>query len=255
MKFDFQSNERLEYFIAPKIFADIPSVRAGISTKANEMKSLRHTLHSVMGLNNVRTRLDASHKRFLSRLDIDEYNLAIPLQCHSDVVRKVEVPGIYEMCDSLITNVKGIALMISIADCVPILLLDPLQKAIGVIHAGWRGTVAAITVKTIETMVSEYQTKPETLLIFIGPAAEACCYEVGDEVAQRFRNDAVVRRGGKLYIDLKTENEHQLYQVGVKENNIEKNEYCTICESTLFYSYRRDGRNTGRMLAVICIKS
>lgn len=255
LKFGFRSNEREEYFISPKVFLGTPSIRAGISTKMNEVKSVQQRFHRVIGLNKNRVRLNASQKRFLSRLDIDEHDLAIPLQCHSNIVRRVESPGIYEACDALITNVKEIALMVSVADCVPILLFDPLQRAIGVIHAGWRGTVAAITRKTIEMMVSEYRTKPENLLIFVGPAAGVCCYEVGEEVAQMFRNDVIVRKGGKTYIDLKKENGSQLCHMGVKEDNIEKNEYCTICESTLFYSYRREGRKTGRMLAIICIKS
>lgn len=104
-------------------------------------------------------------------------------------------------------------------------------------------------------MQIEFQTDPGDMLAFIGPAAGACCYEVNDDVANLFEDPVIVQREGKIFLDLKEENRIQLLHSGVQGKNIEVNEYCTISERALFYSYRREGRGAGRMLVVICMKS
>jgi YfiH family protein len=146
-----------------------------------------------------------------------------------------------------------VALVITIADCVPILLFDPIQKAIGAVHAGWRGTANAIVKRALYMMQEEFKTDPELVLVFIGPSAGVCCYEVSEEVAVNFENKIVPYNTGKIFIDLKKENASQLKQLGVVAGNIEISTHCTICEKHLFHSYRRDGKNAGRMMAVICL--
>ncbi len=101
------------------------------------------------------------------QLGISENELAIPLQCHSNTVRRADAPGEYDTCDALITNAKHVALIATVADCVPILLFDPVHHAIGIVHAGWRGIVGAIATRAVERMKEEYH---------IGSGTDACLY-------------------------------------------------------------------------------
>ena len=146
------------------------------------------------------------------------------------------------------------ALVITVADCVPILLFDPIQKVIGIVHAGWKGTANAIVKRAIYKMQEEFKTETENVLAFIGPSAGVCCYEVSEEVAVKFENKIVPYDKAKIFVDLKKENAFQLQRQGVVPGNIEISELCTICEKQLFHSYRRDGKSAGRMMAVIYLK-
>ena len=108
-----------------------------------------------------------------------------------------------------------VALVVTIADCVPILLFDPIKKAIGAVHAGWRGTANAIVKRAICKMQEEFKTDTKNVLAFIGPSAGVCCYEVSEEVAVKFENKIVPYNKTKIFIDLKKENASQLQQQGV----------------------------------------
>ncbi len=190
---------------------------------------------------------------FFSEIGIQESFLAYPVQCHSKDVLKVNEPGEYKNCDGLITNAMHVALAVATADCVPILLFDPLNKAIGAVHAGWRGTVGRIAARAVKMMEAEYGTDPAKILAYIGPSAGACCYEVSEEVAIKFGNK-IVPYSPKAFLDLKKENMSQLIQLGAAAGNIEVSSSCTICEKELFHSFRRDGLSAGRMTAIICIE-
>ena len=145
------------------------------------------------------------------------------------------------------------ALVVIVADCVPILLFDPINQAVGAVHAGWRGTVDLVVKRAVEKMKAEYRTDPAQILAYIGPSAGMCCYEIGEEVAILFGNKVVHYKDKKIFLDLKKENMLQLLQQGVSKSNIEVSTSCTICEKELFHSYRRDGMKAGRMIAVICM--
>ena len=198
--------------------------------------------------------VEMNRKTFLSRFGISNSELAIPIQSHSNIVCRVDAPGEYKNCDALVTNVMGVALLITIADCVPIMLFDPIQNAIGAVHAGWRGTANAIVKQVVYKMQEEFKTDTQNVLAFIGPSAGVCCYEVNEEVAVKFENKIVPYNSTKIFIDLKKENASQLTQLGVIAENMEISSHCTICEKHLFHSYRRDGKSAGRMMAVICLK-
>ncbi len=144
-------------------------------------------------------------------------------------------------------------MLITIADCVPIMLFDPIQNVIGIAHAGWRGTANEIVKRAVYKIQEEFKTDTQNLLTFIGPSAGVCCYEVNEEVAVKFENKIVPCNTTKIFIDLKKENASQLTQLGVIAENIEISTHCTICEKHLFHSYRRDGKSAGRMMAVICL--
>lgn len=162
--------------------------------------------------------------------------------------------------DALITNKKNICLMIQVADCVPVLLLDSANSVIAAIHAGWRGTVKEIVSKTIGKMNSLYSTNPEDIIACIGPSIGQCCYEVGDEVKNSFLNisdayaEAFIENGKKPYLDLWKANKLQLLKAGVSENNIEVAGLCTKCNHEKFFSSRHGKGNTGRFAAGIMLQ-
>lgn len=193
-------------------------------------------------------------------------------QVHGSRIAKVTAAdsgrGIYDyeeaipQVDALVTNVPKLPLMLFFADCTPILLADPVSRAIGVAHGGWKGTVSSIAAKTVKRMEEEFGSRPENILAAIGPNIGACCYEVGDEVAQRFQEafplfkDKILVRGKsvKYHLDLAETNKRQLLQAGVAEENIDVAHVCTSCNNRQFFSYRGDHGQTGRIAAVLSIR-
>ena len=188
---------------------------------------------------------------FFGALGIRQDRLAIPGQVHGSTVRRVDAPGEYPETDALISSEAGIFLCISVADCVPILLFDLRSKAIGAVHAGWRGSAAGIAEAAVKSMQAEFGTLPGDLVASIGPSASDCCYNVGEDVASRFPPS--FRRTGKggVFVDLKGVNRSQLLGSGLRTENIELSPYCTISDHAHFHSFRRDGEKSGRMMGVI----
>jgi len=166
-----------------------------------------------------------------------------------------------ERCDALITHTENVLLGVQTADCVPVLLGDGRTGAAAAIHAGWRGTAASIVANTLQRMNEEFGTRASDVRAVIGPAASACCYEVGAEVIELFRerfSDAdellTTTRQGHALIDLQRANRNQLVRAGVDASRIHTAPFCTMCRTDFFFSYRREkalhGR-TGRLLSVI----
>jgi len=168
-------------------------------------------------------------------------------QVHSAVVLAADRADLCGEGDALITNKPGLAVSVRTADCYPILLADPVSRAVAAVHAGWRGTAALIVRETLGRMHDEFGTKPANVIAAIGPGIGGCCYEVGEEVARQFGRTA---RG---HIDLAKANYHQLQEAGVPLEHIHVNGSCTFCDAMRFYSYRRDKDAAGRMISFIRI--
>ncbi len=164
-------------------------------------------------------------------------------QTHSSDVIRAESSGCLGEGDALATNLPGLTLEIRTADCIPILLIDPIHHAVAAIHAGWRGTKAEIARQTVEQMRNWYGSEPEQLLAAIGPGIGPCCFEVGPEVAAEFG------RVGRVKLNLAEINRDLLKAAGVR--NIVNTELCTRCDGERFHSYRRDREAAGRMEAGI----
>jgi YfiH family protein len=254
LKSGFQFDMLEKTVILPKIFSAYREIRSGMSTKLGSRMQTDFEMNLSFKVGDDPTIVETNRKSFFSLFGISINELAIPLQSHSENVRKVDVPGEYEECDALITNVSGLALVVTVADCVPILLFDPIKKAIGIVHAGWRGTAKIIVKRAVEKMREEFKTDTKNILAFIGPSAGVCCYEVNTDVAVKFENKNVPYCKTKIFIDLKKENASQLKQMGLAASNLQISTHCTICEKQLFHSYRRDKKRAGRMMAVICLK-
>ena len=155
-----------------------------------------------------------------------------------------------EDADALIENTPGVAVGVKTADCVPVLLADPVKRAVAAIHAGWRGTAAAIVPAAIRAMAAEFGTRPEDLHAAIGPCIRACCYEVGAEVAKEFG----IVTPNRVNLDLTHLNRSQLSAMGVEPSHISIEGGCTRCHAAEYHSYRRDGQTAGRMISWIRIR-
>lgn len=193
---------------------------------------------------------------FLNQLGITIDQLAYSHQIHDNKILIADKPQGAEGYDAIITNKPNVYVCVTIADCTPVLIYDTKNKAVAAIHAGWRGTVAKIVSETLKLMQVQYGTKGEDCLAFIGACIGKNNFEVGEEVAIHFSEDEkwYNTSKNKYFVDLKLANKKQLLQFGVKENNIEISDRCTISDNAKFYSYRLEKGKTGRMLALIGIK-
>ncbi len=212
----------------------------------------------------------ANRRIFCEALDLNFTRLTTAQQVHADYIAVVKEQDAgkgsqaYEdalpQTDALITNIPNLPLMLCYADCVPVLIADPVNRAVGVIHAGWKGTVSLIVQKTIAAMNKEYGTEAKHCLAGIGPAIGPCCYQVDSTVinslAENFTSwSAVVTSNGngRWNLNLWQANILQLEQCGIPEFNIISSNICTSCNRSLFYSYRADDKITGRLGALIAI--
>lgn len=240
--------------IKPAIFSAHAGVVCGMSTRIGGVSGDVLGMNLSFNVGDDEQNVRINRERFFSALGADVESGAFAGQVHSARVRDADGPGMHKECDGLVTNRAGVYLAISVADCVPILLYDPIGRAAAALHAGWRGTDAGIVANGIKMLKEQFNSQPEDLLAFIGPAAGECCYEVGEEVSSRFESRFVRELGGRLTLDLKSVNKQHLMNEGLREENIEVNPLCTITEKGLLHSYRRDGYASGRMLAVIGIR-
>ncbi len=196
-----------------------------------------------------------NRKEFFASLGFEESSVARGEQVHGDNVCIAETARTFPATDSLVTHRSDLLLVISVADCVPVLIFDRRLKIAAAVHSGWKGTVRNIAGKTVNFLRNELNSKPDDVVAFIGPSAGACCYEVGEDVAGHFSKEILrpTERPGKFKLDLKLATSSQLAASGIPMDNIEISEHCTICEAN-FHSFRRDRGLSGRMLAAIAIK-
>ena len=162
--------------------------------------------------------------------------------------------------DALITDQPEVYLALFFADCIPLGFFDPVTKAIGLAHGGWKGTRQGIAVKTIEAMQAAYGTQPQDVEVVIGPGIGFCCFEIQTELAAQIQAElptvaeCIRQDGPNWFWDLKETNRKLLLQAGVLMENISDSKCCTACETDKFYSYRKENGHTGRMAAIIGIK-
>lgn len=213
-----------------------------------------------------------NYRRMARALGVSVDRMVLSYQTHTTNIRKVTEEdagkGVlrerdYKDVDGLITNIPGITLVTFYADCVPLYFLDPVHRAIGLSHSGWRGTVNRMGRHTAEAMAREYGSKPEDLIACIGPSICAGCYEVGEEVADEFKREfslqyhqeILTAKGNKKYqLDLWKANEIVLREAGIDKNNISVTNLCTHCNPDLLFSHRRSGEDRGNLSAFLALK-
>lgn len=239
-------------------------VRHGFSTRiGGRSKPPYDTLNLSLNVEDDAEAVQSNRRAFASTIGVDFARIIVPDQIHSNAVRLVteadagagliDHSTAIQGTDALITNVPGVTLALHFADCVCIFLLDPVNRAIGVAHAGWRGTAGKIVNMTLDAMNREFGSNPNEMLAAVAPAICRNCYEVGSDTAREifkaFPHDERVLSQfslDKWRADLKTANLIFLREAGVPMENIAVSEECTSCNAEHFFSYRREGR-TGRM--------
>ena len=207
-------------------------------------------------------------------------------QIHSDLIHRIAGTPKHQLVgDGLLTQTPELVLGIQTADCLPVILVDSKTRAVGVFHAGWRGTVKRIVEKGVGEMRRWFEADPRNLTAAIGPGVHSCCYDVGPEVRDAFESQfayadklfretkesddirekypllfLTARAPGhselpkKLFVDLVEANRRQLLDAGVSARKIHTSPFCTVCRPDLLFSYRADKGVTGRMLAVAGIR-
>ena len=216
-------------------------------------------------------RVTENYRRFCSSAGFDFNTLVASAQDHHTFVRAVTKDDIgvgitrprdMESVDALITNERGVTLVTYYADCTPLFFVDTKNKAVGLAHAGWRGTVGRIGEKVIKKMAELYGTDPKDIYAAVGPAISVCCYEVDEPCAAQFlalddlSTDKFVfpKGGGKYMVDLIDANRQILHAAGVPEENITVSDLCTCCNSDLLWSHRATKGHRGTMSAFMCLE-
>ena len=267
-------------------FSRIPWLVHGFSTRLGGVSANNRERVLNLGFTewDSRENVRENRRRLQTALGANDFALAPLLQFHSDTILLIgAAPGEACRADASITNRPGVLLAVQTADCVPILLVAPQKRAVAAVHAGWRGTLQRILSKAAGRMQMEFGSEPADLLAAIGPAIGPCCYEVGTEVAAafsaKFANAAEwfdeLRTGDepnplqwlnmmppghqappkKVLLDLRKANRAQLIEAGVRTENIFVSDLCTSCRKDLLFSYRKEGMQSGRLMAVIGIRA
>ncbi len=258
---------KIQYF-EPKIFA-----KAGVSVQGFTTRHEGVSRPPYNSLNLGVGTLDSPHKVegnrniFVREFGISLDRLVTVNQVHGDDLLVIDEANpdyshfLKVDCDGIVTNQPGVMLGICVADCIPVLLLDPVRRVTAVLHAGWKGTAAGITRKGVEALVKLFDTDPRDIIAAVGPGIGPCCYEVDEPVMDAFRKSGqetalfTEEKGtGKFRLDLSEANYRQLLRAGIPESGIEVAGMCVSCNRELFFSYRRDGGETGRQMGFIMLK-
>jgi len=200
-------------------------------------------------------RVRQNRRVWLQALGVKDYAIVQGGQIHSATIRVVERAGVYPETDGFVTVKENLFLTISTADCLPVMAWGPNGKVIGAAHAGWRGTLAGIVKRLLETMCMVREFSPAEISLCVGPGICGRHYEVGPEFRTYFSEKWLITRGGRLFFDNPLAVRDQALEFGLKPENVEILPYCTFEDAERFFSHRRDGEKTGRMWSLIGVRN
>jgi YfiH family protein len=243
----------------------------GFSTRLGGVSEMPEAALNLAGFNDDAAENILENRRRFLKLFPGDWVLAGCWQVHGADVRVVQTPeearpaenqrGETIFCDVIVSNASEVLAGVKTADCVPILLGDPITGAFAAVHAGWRGTLATAVLVAVKRLTEEYDAQPRDLRVAIGASAGPCCYEVGSEVIDAFTNKFVdgaklftPTRPGHAMVDLLKANRDQLTSAGVLAERIHTAPICTMCRTDLFFSYRKEKSlhgKVGRLMAVV----
>lgn len=237
--------------IKPKIFEQFPEVIAAQSTREGGVSPLPYGLNLSSHVGDEKSNVEENRRRFFSAAGIAAQKIVYQNQIHSSNINLVQGDeNIVLESDAMFTANPDVVMAVSVADCTPVLIYDPKTHLTAAVHAGWRGTEQMITLNAVRRLM-EHGANPADLHCFVGASASKEKYEVGFDVATLFEKKYLTELGGgKFLLDVKQANVDQLTYIGVPIEQIEVCARCTIGDEAL-HSYRRDGKQSGRMLAVI----
>jgi YfiH family protein len=243
----------------------------GFSTRLGGVSEMPANALSLAGFNDDAAENILENRRRFLKLFPGDWALAGCWQVHGADVRVVQTAaeakpaenerGDTIFCDVIVSDAKGVLAGVKTADCVPILLGDPVTGAFAAVHAGWRGTLQTAVIAGVERLAKEYDAQPENFRVAIGASAGPCCYEVGSDVIDAFVSKFAdgdklftPTRPGHATVDLLQANRDQLVSTGVDPARIHIAAICTMCRTDLFFSYRKEKSlqgKVGRLMAVI----
>ena len=247
----------------------LSDVRHGFSTRIGGVSPAPwDSLNLGVGRGDDMDRVRENYRRFCAALGVDEHRAVLSKQVHENNVRHVTAEDCgkglfrdrdYTSVDAMVTDTPGIPLVVFSADCNVILLHDPVRRAVGAAHAGWRGTAAGIAAETVRVMTEDYGCDPADLRAAIGPAIGPCCFETDGDVPEALRAALGVAvepfmawNGSKWHIDLKAVNALWLRREGV--TRIDICDHCTACRPDLYWSHRKTGLRRGEQAALIALR-
>lgn len=214
--------------------------------------------------------INENYKKIEKDLGVRLGKIIKPVQTHTNIVRVVDEDNVndtFDNVDGLITNLKNVSLVTSLADCQGILLYDSKKQVIGNIHSGWKGTLGRIIENAINLMIQQYNSNPADIEAYINPSILKCCFEVDEDVALNFKKeftdikiDDLILMGKyidgvqKYYIDTVEINKRVMMKLGVLEENIILSNICSKCNSSIIHSHRADGPDSGRNISLICME-
>ena len=260
-------------FLTYPVFEEMPEIVHGFSTR---LGGVSEGIYSSMNLSFTRgdkeEAVKENYRRIAAAIGFEMESIVTSDQTHTANVRRITEedrgngitkPRPYKDVDGMITNVPGIVLATFYADCVPLYFVDPVHKAIGLSHSGWRGTVAKIGKVTVEKMREEYGTKPEEIYAAVGPSICQDCYEVSEDVAEEFRHafcpkywDALFykKENGKYQLNLWEANRIVFLEAGIPEDHISMPNLCTCCNPEFLFSHRASKGKRGNLGAFLGIR-
>jgi YfiH family protein len=241
-------------FLQSSVLSQIPGIVHAFSTRRAE-----HPDFTLGPTDSGNPLVQLNRARFLDAAGVPGWPILKLKQVHSNVICDMEdtvAAGNAVQADAAVSSLRGVMLGVQTADCIPILAADRQATAIAAIHAGWRGTSAAISNLSIQRLAVRFRINPKDLIVVMGPHIRVCCYEVGEEVTAMFEGPGVIERRPewqKPHLNLAEANRRQFLHAGIPSEQIVVSSLCTQCRGDFFFSYRRDGAKTGRMLSVIGI--
>lgn len=281
--------EKSELKILNSEILDLPWLVHGFSTRLGGCSAVYGGSSLNLGCtrHDSRAAVERNREIFLRALGADSahWRLATQRQVHSDLIHYLTAADAHPAGDGLITDSPGLLLGVQTADCLPVLLVDAKRRAVGAFHAGWRGTLKRIVEKGVGEMRRQFGSDPAHLRAAIGPGIHSCCYQVGEEVREKFHSQfayaaelfrevresnpvhekypllfLTARAPGHgpeetlLFLDLVAANTRQLLDAGVPAGNVSASPLCTSCRTDLLFSYRKENGVAGRMLGVVGIR-
>ena len=254
-------------------FEESGLVRHGFSTRLGGVsRGDCATMNFALNRGDEPANVRENYRRMAAAMGFRPERMVLSKQTHTTNIRRVTEEDAgkgydrerdYQDIDGLMTDVPGLVLVTSYADCVPLLFLDPVRRVIAASHSGWRGTAQRMGRHTVEAMRDAYGCRPEDLLAGIGPSICQECYEVSEDVAQVFAaefgtDEAVLRprpeQPGKYLLNLQEANRRILMEAGVPEENIAVTDICTCCNKELLFSHRGSQGRRGNMAAFLSLR-
>lgn len=264
--FDEKTADGVLYLSYP-LLEQIGLVKHGFSTRIGGVsKGIFDSMNLSFTRGDEEVAVRENFRRMAKAIGVKEDSFVKAVQTHTTNVHKVTLENKHEELqdvDGLITDVPGICLVTTYADCVPLFFIDPIHRAIGLSHSGWRGTVGKMGQETLRRMQEEYGTAPEDVVTAIGPSICQDCYEVSEDVIERFKeafdskywDDLFYQKENKKYqLNLWKANEIILLEAGVREENIAVTNVCTNCNPDLLFSHRASKGQRGALAAFLALQ-